>query len=96
MVSGRRSLKTYIPKANRTLAEQLALKKVSAAAGTNSLAGAGSNHCLFQILPAGSLSSDDPHLLSDPACEDLLHSYFSTSKKYSGRLECFRYLGYFD
>ena len=30
--------------------------------------------------PAGSLSSDDPHLLSDPACEDLLHSYFSTSK----------------
>ena len=30
--------------------------------------------------PAGSLSSDDPHLLSDPACENLLHSYFSTSK----------------
>ena len=30
--------------------------------------------------PAGSLSSDDPHLLSDPACEDLLRSYSSTSK----------------
>lgn len=45
--------KTYIPKANRTLAEQLALKKYLQQQEQITLAGAGSNHCLFKILPRG-------------------------------------------
>ena len=82
--------KTYIPKANRSR-RTAGAEKVSAATGTNTLAGAGSDHCLFKILPpAGSLSSDDPHLLSDPACEKSASFLFFHLKKYSGHLECFQ------
>lgn len=87
--------KTYIPKANRTLAEQLALKKYLQQQEQILLQEQAAITAYLKYSPAGSLSSDDPHLLSDPACEDLLHSYFPP-QKYSGRLECFRYLGYFD
>ena len=72
--------KTYIPKANRTLAEQLALKKYLQQQEQILLQEQAAITAYLKYSPAGSLSSDDPHLLSDPACEDLLHSYFSTSK----------------
>lgn len=72
--------KTYIPKANRTLAEQLALKKYLQQQEQILLQEQAAIAAYLKYSPAGSLSSDDPHLLSDPACENLLHSYFSTSK----------------
>ena len=72
--------KTYIPKANRTLAEQLALKKYLQQHEQILLQEQAAITAYLKYSPAGSLSSDDPHLLSDPACENLLHSYFSTSK----------------
>lgn len=72
--------KTYIPKANRTLAEQLALKKYLQQQEQILLQEQAAITAYLKYSPAGSLSSDDPHLLSDPACEDLLRSYSSTSK----------------
>ena len=69
--------KTYIPKANRTLAEQLALKKYLQQQEQILLQEQAAITAYLKYSPAGSLSSDDPHLLSDPACEDLLRSYFS-------------------
>lgn len=72
--------KTYIPKANRALAEQLALKKYLQQQEQMLLQEQAAITAYLKYYPADSLSSDDPHLLSDPACEDLLRSYFSTSK----------------
>ena len=66
--------KTYIPKANRTLAEQLALKKYLQQQEQILLQEQAAITAYLKYSPAGSLSSDDPHLLSDPACENLLHS----------------------
>ena len=80
MVSGDGHSKTYIPKANRALAEQLALKKYLQATGQILLQKQAAITAYLKYYPADSLSSDDPHLLSDPACEDLLRSYFSTAK----------------
>ena len=64
--------KTYIPKANRTLAEQFALKKYLQQQEQILLQEQAAITAYLKYSPAGSLSSDDPHLLSDPACEDLL------------------------
>ena len=72
--------KTYIPKANRALAEQLALKKYLQQQEQILLQKQAAITAYLKYYPADSLSSDDPHLLSDPACEDLLRSYFSTAK----------------
>lgn len=72
--------KTYIPKANRALAEQLALKKYLQQQEQILLQEQAAITAYLKYSPAGSLSSDDPHLLSDPACENLLHSYFPPQK----------------
>ena len=58
--------KTYIPKANRTLAEQLALKKYLQQHEQILLQEQAAITAYLKYSPAGSLSSDDPHLLIPP------------------------------